>query len=432
MKYDVVVVGGGFAGFGAAIGSARAGAKTLLIEAGGSLGGLGINGLVNPFMKFDYDGEELVQGAFKELVEALKKDAAYHGRAFNYELVKYHLARLLKENQVDILLYHQVIGLEKLARKINKVKAFSYGEYIDIYAEEFIDCTGDSILGKLAGLTLFQGDEKTGSNQALTQMFVLDGVNLKKTMKYVRNNPDDFFSWVNPAQDGIATSVAGFFGLIKKARADGMDLPRDHFFFIKLPQGEGVVVNTGHIIVNDANDPLNISRAQLEGLEQTRNLTLFAQRYLPGFKDCYLQQSANQIGIRESSRIKGRYIFRQSDVDNFEKFDDAVVKAIYGVDIHHNEDQESEKEVKLDYSNYYEIPARALIAAELDNLLMAGRNLSADFGGQSAVRIMPTCCGMGQGAGVIAALACQIGCKPAEVEDVLFQLELTKQGANIR
>lgn len=430
MEYDVTVVGAGMAGIGAALGSAQTGARTLLVEASGILGGMATNGLVNPFMKFDYQGEDLVEGVFKELIIALKDESAYQGRAFSYESLKYHLARLLKEKQVDVLLYHQLVDLEIANRKISQIKVYSKGNYLNIKSNEYIDCTGDSVLGKLADITLLKGHEVTGDNQAMTQMFVLNNVQLEETMDYVRSHPDDFFSWVNTEEKGIATSVAGFFSLVEEAKADGLALPRDHFFFIKLPQG-GVVVNTGHIIIDDANDPLEISRAQLDGFEQTRNLTHFAREYLPGFENSYLLQSASQIGIRESARIKGRYIFKEDDVVNFSKFDDAVVKAIYGVDIHKNTDEDNEKEVKLDYSNYYEIPARALMAAELDNLLMAGRNLSADFGGQSAVRIMPTCCGMGQGAGVIAALAAMQKMNPFEIAAEEFQKELRKQGANI-
>lgn len=429
-KYDVVV-GGGFAGFGAAIGSAKAGARTMLIEATGACGGLGVNGLVNPFMKYDYHGENLVQGVFHELVERLQDDSAYAGRAFSYEAVKYHMVELLQKNNVDILLYHQVVGLEKKERKISKVKVYSFGKFTDIKADLYIDCTGDSILGKLADLTLFCGDEESRKNQAMTQMFVLARINLAKTMDYVRKNPDDFFNWVNPQEVGIATSIAGFFNLIKKAKNNGLNLPSDHFFFIRLPEKDAVVVNTGHILVDNANNPATISEAQITGLKQTRNLTIFAQKYLPGFEDCYLRQTAVQVGIRESAKIKGEYVFSQSDVENFAKFDDAVAKGIYGVNIHENENKENNRNIKLNYSDYYEIPARFLISSELNNLLMAGRNLSADFGGQSAVRIMPSCCGMGQGAGVIAALAAKKRKKPVELLPAEFQGELKRQGANL-
>lgn len=432
LDYDIVVVGAGFAGFGAAIGASRLGMRTLLVESTGVIGGLGVNGLVNPFMKYDYADQILIQGVFTELIDRLKEEGAYVGRAFSYEAVKYHLVDLLKKNQVEILLYTQIVSAELVDRKILKLIGSSSGTTIEITGKEFVDCTGDAILGKLTKSRLLIGDEQTGENQALTQMFVLENVQLAKTMAYVRQNPEDFFSWVNPEQQDIAISVAGFFKLVEKATEEGMSLPRDHFFFIQLPEKSSVAVNTGHIIISDANDPLAISQAQLEGLEQSRQLLMFAKKYIPGFAECYLRQTASQIGIRESARIKGEYIFQKSDVLNFVKFPDAVVKAIYGVDIHQNTDEKSEKEVVLNYTDYYEIPARALIAADLDNLLMAGRNLSADFGAQSAVRIMPTCCGMGQGAGVIAALAALSGRKPAEITSEEFQKELKNQGANLR
>lgn len=431
LDFDIVVVGAGLAGFAAAIGASKLGMKTLLVESTGVIGGLGVNGLVNPFMKYDYAGKDLIQGVFSELIKRLKKAGGYVGRAFNYEALKYHLVNLLKENKVNILLYTQIVDLQIFEKKIQKIIGSAAGQLVEISGKQFIDCTGDAVLGKLAELTLLTGDEQSRQNQAVTQMFVLDNVQLNKTMEYVQQHPDDFFSWVNHQQKDIAISVAGFFKLVEQAIAEGMDLPRDHFFFIQLPEKTSVVVNTGHISITDANSPLAVSAAQLTGLEQTHQLTAFAQKYLPGFEDCYLQQSAAQIGIRESARIKGKYIFQQSDVTDFRKFPDAVVKAIYGVDIHQNQDEPSVKEVVLSYTDYYEIPARALIAAELDNLLMAGRNLSADFGGQSAVRIMPTCCGTGQGAGVIAALAALTGRKPADITAAEFQAELKKQGANL-
>lgn len=431
LDFDIVVVGAGFAGFAAAIGASRLGMKTLLVESTGVIGGLGVNGLVNPFMKYDFQGEKLIQGVFTELIDRLTAEGNYVGRAFSYEAVKYQLANLLKENGVEILLYTPIVDVQVVENRIEKVIGTSYGRRVEINGKQFIDCTGDAILGKLAETTLLIGDDQTGINQAVTQMFVLDNVQLAKTMEYVQEHPDDFFSWVNPQQQDIAISVAGFFKLVEKATEDGMNLPRDHFFFIQLPEKTSVVVNTGHISISDANDPLAVSEAQLTGLEQTHQLTAFARKYLPGFEDCYLGQTPAQIGIRESARIKGKYIFQESDVKNFVKFPDAVVKAIYGVDIHQNEDEESEKEVVLNYTDYYEIPARALIADELDNLLMAGRNLSADFGGQSAVRIMPTCCGLGQGAGVIAGLAAMTGRRPADISSAEFQHELKKQGANL-
>ncbi len=430
-KYDVIVVGGGLAGCGAAVGAAQAGADVLLLEATGVLGGLGVNGLVNPFMKFDQAGIDLAQGFFAQLVAKLKADNAYQGRAFDPESLKYNLSKLLQQVGVDILLYHQVVDLKTVADKITEVTTFAQGERSRYQADQFIDCSGDAVLGKLADLTVFTGEETTGCQQALTQMFILEGVDLAATLDYVRYNPEEFMDWVTPEQTETATSIAGFFSQVAAAKADGWELPCDYFFFVELPRKGAVVVNTGHIEIKEIT-AREVSNAQLIGWQQTKQLTDFARQYLPGFDGCYLSQSANQIGIRESGRIKGNYIFTRTDVETGAKFPDAVVKGAYGVDIHSDElDEETEGVTNL-AEDYYEIPVRSLIAAQLDNLLMGGRNLSADFGAQSAARIMPTSCGMGQGAGVAAALAVAKKISPAEVGPSKLQTELKRQGVNIR
>ena len=423
MNYDVAIVGGGISGFHAAIAASRCGLKTLLIEKNSTIGGLTTLGLVNPFMKYWLDEEVLVKGIFYELTERLKKNYGIFYNTVDSELMKIEMMKMIKKSKVELLLRTMVIDVESTKDKINSLQVqSSNGEKFNIESDFFVDASGDGIVGYLSGNECLVGDMK-GNNQALTIMFTIGGVDFTEVVEDVRNDPNNFFAWVSPNMEVI--SVAGYFKEIEEAKKEGHNLPIDHFFYVQLPGDNRVTVNTMNISKN-AIDNLKLSRSVVDGTIMVDQIFNFAKKYVKGFENSYLEKIAPEIGIRESRRIKGLYIFTGEDVRNYRKFPDGVVKGCYGIDIH-SETKKINEEEKIfipQYDNYYEIPLRSLISQKFSNLAIVGRCFSSDFEGQSAARIQPTCAGMGQAIGTAIYLAMENNCPLSIIsrEDIESQL----------
>jgi len=423
MNYDVAIVGGGISGFHAAIAASRCGLKTLLIEKNSTIGGLTTLGLVNPFMKYWLDEEVLVKGIFYELTERLKKNYGIFYNTVDSELMKIEMMKMIKKSKVELLLRTMVIDVESTKDKINSLQVqSSNGEKFNIESDFFVDASGDGIVGYLSGNECLVGDMK-GNNQALTIMFTIGGVDFTEVVEDVRSDPNNFFAWVSPNMEVI--SVAGYFKEIEEAKKEGHNLPIDHFFYVQLPGDNRVTVNTMNISKN-AIDNLKLSRSVVDGTIMVDQIFNFAKKYVKGFENSYLEKIAPEIGIRESRRIKGLYIFTGEDVRNYRKFPDGVVKGCYGIDIH-SETKKINEEEKIfipQYDNYYEIPLRSLISQKFSNLAIVGRCFSSDFEGQSAARIQPTCAGMGQAIGTAIYLAMENNCPLSIIsrEDIESQL----------
>lgn len=425
MKYDLTIVGGGISGFHAAIAAARCGLKTLLIEKSSTIGGLTTLGLVNPFMKYWLDEEVLVKGIFYELTERLKKNYGIFSNTVDSELMKIEMMKMIKESKVELLLRTMVIDVESTKDKINSLQVqSSNGEKFNIESDFFVDASGDGIVGYLSGNECLVGDMK-GNNQALTIMFTIGGVDFTEVVEDVRNDPNNFFAWVSPNMEVI--SVAGYFKEIEEAKKEGYNLPIDHFFYVQLPGDNRVTVNTMNISKN-AIDNLKLSRSVVDGTIMIDQMFNFAKKYVKGFENSYLEIIAPEIGIRESRRIKGLYIFTGEDVRNYRKFPDGVVKGCYGIDIHSETKKINEKEKNFipQYGNYYEIPLRSLISQKFSNLAIVGRCFSSDFEGQSAARIQPTCAGMGQAIGTAIYLALKNNCSLTNVSRKEIENQLSK------
>ena len=404
MRSDLVIFGGGMAGIHCALAAGRLGKKVLLVEQSGTLGGMATSGLVNPFMRYWLNGEHLIQGIFSELLGRVDALGGILANTFDSELMRVALHAMMgKEHNLTCLFHAQPVAATVKGKNILSAKIMTtLSEQIEVEAAHWVDTTGHAAFAHLCGAETCSGDE-TGQNQALTTMFVISGVDFSKIKADVKENPDNFLAWVHPDMEII--SCAGYFDEIERARKVGMEYPNTHFFFVQLPGKGRVSVNTTHIAAT-ATESFAISRAINEGVKQALTVYQFAKEYVSGFENATLEKIAPQIGIRENRRVKGRYTFSTQDVLKANKFEDGVVKACYGIDIHKKESKltDSDKAFVPKYTDYYEIPLRALISADFENLFMAGRCLSSDFGGQSAARIMPSCAGMGQALGIYLAL----------------------------
>ncbi len=440
--YDVIVAGGGLSGISAAIGSARLGARTLLIERYGFLGGLATAGLVNPFMSWQTStGKPLVGGIFTELCERMDSMDGMLGGAFDPEIMKYVTQEMVLESGAELLQHSAVIDVHVDKNKISRLSVEEKSGICDLRSKIVIDATGDADVAAMAGVDYELGDPATGATQAMTLMFTLGDVDIRKSLVYAMENPAEM-RFPKPTSDHeidkmleSAVGIAGFYAKVEEARSKReFPLQQDMVFFISLPMPRQVIVNTTHIGNVDGTSSEDLTRAEVEGRRQAISLVKFFREYIPGFENTYLLQTAAQVGIRETRRITGEYIFSAQDVIAARKFPDAVLRSAYPVDVHtaskgYTRGEERQPPSAPPPGDWYEVPYRCLLPKTIDNLLVAGRCISASHEGQGAVRIMPNCIALGQAAGTAAALSLQERVMPRQLNPVLLKSILVKNGA---
>lgn len=444
-QYDVIVAGGGLAGVAASVSAARQGMKTLLVERYGFLGGMGTAGLVNPFMSSNTStGVPLVGGIYTEICDRMRAIDGMLDRAFDPEAMKYVLQEMVVESGVEILFHSCVTDVVMSGNRITGLQLTCKSGRLAVTAQVVIDATGDADAAAFAGVPYEFGNPAIGMSQAMTLMFTVGGVNLRESLLYAMRNPDEM-RFPKPADESAvdkmlkgAIGVAGFYKEVEFAKRVGeFPLEQDMVFFISLPHSGQVVVNTTHIGGIDGTRSEDLTKAEIEGRRQVFALMKFMVRYLPGFEDAYLMQTAAQIGVRESRRIVGEYIFTVDDVKNGTRFEDCVLRSAYPVDIHssvgkgYSRDEDPRPPLIPPAGSWYEVPYRCLVPMKVDGLLVAGRCASASHEGHSAVRIMPNCIALGQAAGTAAALSVKSGMMPRHVDVSNLRSVLLDSGAII-
>jgi hypothetical protein len=404
--FDIIVVGAGIAGLCAAIKAGKLGAKVLIIEHFSFLGGMSTAGMVSPFMKHQINGETLVNGIFNDLENEMRLQNGMIDNGFYANSFRNAAYNLIKDNNVSVLFNTQIISVNIINNTIQSIDIFSQGEILTLYAKIFIDTSGDAILAYLGNFPYVKGDEKTGKLQALTLFFRLGGINMIKALDYVKNNKHDFFNWMDFNFDlNKIISVAGYFSNVKKAIAEKR-LSNDvqYIFFTTLPSSGEASFNTTNILGLDGSNTFEITKAELIGRQQVKEVVKILKKEIPGFEDSFLLETAMHVGVRETRRVIGEYIITGDDIRKGRKFYDAIARGCYGIDIHGQKDENSVME-ELPEGEYYEIPLRALIVKNATNLLAAGRCISATREGHAALRIMPTSAATGEACGALAALA---------------------------
>lgn len=443
ISYDTIIAGGGIAGFSAAVTSARLGAKTLLIERYGFLGGLATAGLVNPFMTHRTStGYPLIGGIYSDICAKLAEIDGIKGNTFDSEAMKFVLQEMAVETGVELLLHSWVSGVVmdgtavRGLKVVNKSGERAYGAY------RIVDATGDGDIAAFAGAP-FEIGGQDGVPQAMTMMLDVGGVDPACALAYVRDHPDQFrFPVLPPDSDteelakGII-SVAGYYDLVAQARERGeYPLPGDLIFYISRPRTGEVVFNTTHIGGVNGTDAYDLTKAEIEGRRQAAALVKFVKKHIPGFESAYLLRVAAQIGVRETRRITGRYVFNGEDVAEARKFEDAIARLAYPVDVHSGKGEGYTKDEEMVVrpvmpppGDWYEIPYRCLIPLGVESLLVAGRCVSSTQSGHGAIRIIPCCAATGQAAGAAAALSVHENVSVGNLDVDLLLAALRKQGA---
>lgn len=406
-KYDLIVVGGGTSGVVCSVSAARAGLKVLLIEKNSFLGGTMTGALVTPMMK------NLAQEN-NSIMDEILQELASNGDSINYqgdnqgwfnpEIMKCVLDDICIESGVQVLFDTVVISSDTLGKNIESVECFNKSGRKYFGAKYFVDATGDADLAALSGVPFEVGDY--GRTQPVSLRFNMSGINIEKFSLWLENFDDNRnVTTVFRKNGNIYLSTACTFDnkdwrlrpLFEKALEEGIVKPSDckYFQIFSIPgQNGSIAFNCPRIdlIINplNAND---ISKALVEGRKSIRRIAKFCQKFLPGFENSYISAIANNLGVRDSRRIKGKYCLSKDDLSRI--VENPVAKSDYPFDVHSNSQDKS----ILSKRAYYEIPLESLQVNEFDNLLVVGRSISSDFLMQSSLRIQPNCFAMGEFAG---------------------------------
>lgn len=406
-KYDVVVVGGGFAGVGAAIAAAREGKKVRLIEKYNALGGAAVYDLVNPFMRYwawkDDNRKEKIMlsaGIFSEIIEKIKEMDGFRDPGcthFNDEYLKVILNRMMLDAGVELLYGTYVVGANMNGKKIESVTVSNVSGTYDIYADQFIDATGDANLAHLAGFPYKIGRESDGLCQPMTLCFRVANVDLTGT-DYVSLKTEMNALYTRLKEEGEITN------------------PREDILMFRTLVDNIMHFNTTRVVKLDPTNAEDVTKAEIIAREQIFELYDILRENIPAFKNAMLISSGIQIGARESRMIVGEHTLNKDEMLAYTKFEDGIAACNYDIDIH-SPDGSGTSHFYFPAGTYYTIPYGCLVPVESENLLVAGRCISATHEAQASIRIMPTVCTIGEAAGVAAAIACtdNVGVKKIDV-----------------
>jgi hypothetical protein len=401
---DVVVCGGGPAGFAAAVSAARKGASVTLIESQGCLGGIWTCGLLVSLL--DYENKAGLMAELVSLLDA-RGARAYNSlkqptQIFDPEVVKLLLEMLCEEAGVKIHLHTGVAAAVKTGRWLTHIITESVSGRTAIAGSVFVDATGNGNLGALSGCGFDFGHPESGMSQPMSMLALIGGLNAPDIREFFVDEPGQ--PWAPPKIKLREIMERG--GHTPSYSKPTLWRVRDDLFCMMANHEYGV---------SGLSEP-DVTRATLRARRELHAM-IDALRSAGGiWENIYLVATPEQIGIREGRRLHGLYTLSVDDLKEGRRFDDGICRVTFNVDIHsldpskHKEMEEIPWQMKA-----YDIPLRALIAKDVDNLMFAGRCISGDFFAHASYRVTGNAVVMGEAAGKASAAAVRRNCFPSEV-----------------
>jgi hypothetical protein len=400
-----------------AIAAARQGARVLLVDRYGFLGGTATAAMVGCFCGVYTCGPNathqlLVGGLPRETMTRLEAAGAgykyRHRFQVDHEAFKVVLDQWILEAGVELLLHTTVVDALVVRGAIAGVVVEHKGGREAIRARRVIDASGDGDVSAHAGAPFEKGDDN-GDLQAPTMVFYMGDVDIERAMRVPESEI---------RRKLMEVTAAGEFSF-----------PRYSGSFSPTPQPRKVHVNMSRVPNVDGTDPWSLTAGTLEGRRQVDSFARFLVKYIDGFEAARVDAIAPQLGVRETRRIMGEHVLTRDDVLGARKFDDAICRSSWPIEDHSNGVETIR--LHLPGDDFYHVPFGCLVPLEIDNLLLAGRCVSATHDGQASVRVMGPGMAMGEAAGTAAALSLRAGVAPRRLAVSALRGDLLGRGVLI-
>lgn len=400
--YDVIVAGGGASGLIAAVAAARLGARTLLVEKHGCLGGTATSAYVAQYLGFFHGERQAVFGLPLELAERIVAAGGSAGFAsytmgeaaavplvvrhfpFNPEVVKIVADELAADAGVDVLFHARTTGAHLDGGRVAGITAHHIGGHDTFSADAVVDATGDAVVAHGAGVPMLEDEERRQPN---TLCFRLSNVDVQQFRALGRNFKRE-------------RVLAGI---------ERGELYWQSISFVSTPAGTDAICLMSRIVGRNSLDFVDASEQERIGRAQIKTIVGFLKREIPGFENAILCHIAAQVGTRETRRIEGRHLLTADDIFAGRTYRDAIALGVGPMDVH----EQNGTGIKLEMPpSPFEIPLAAMLPRDVDGLVVTGRAISATHDANSGARHMATAMSLGQAAGVTAALRSRAGAMP--------------------
>lgn len=440
LETDVLVIGGGTSGVGAAIAAARTGARTLLIERYGFLGGVANVGLcLHTF--HSSQGERVVAGIPWEMITRMKDLGGSTGPVYienahmktttpiDVEVMKFVSQEMVIEAGAEILYHTSPSDVLVEGNKVAGVVVSNKGGTTEIRAKVVIDASGDGDIATWAGVPFEKGRTSDGKMQRMSMVFKIGNVNMPQAFETIGKGA----AWAPLPLTGESYPVwwsATLANFKSEAIKEGLFLGTDEFWGNTVRARE-TNINASRIQGLDGTNANDLTRGEIEGKRQVFELARFLRKYVPGFEGSFIAATAPFVGVRETRRMIGEYQLTGEDCLSGRKFEDGIAKVGYPIDIH---DPTSGKTLFTPIAGEdgsYDIPYRCLVPKGVDGLLLAGRCISTTHEAMASTRTMITGMMVGQAAGTAASIAIKQGSSPRAVHPGELRTELRRQGVHL-
>lgn len=390
-KYDVIVVGSGPAGIGAAVSAGRNGAKTLLIESCGRVGGISTSGMMSHFT--GTVGNRIYHEVLERASEKNLYDKTKSTITIDPELLTLTYIEMLEEANVDILLYTTFCDAIVENNILKGIICHSKDGFTAFYSDVVIDASGDGDVAYKCGVPFTLGRENDNKMQPATLMFKVGGVDMSRAVF-----PGSFETLVETDK-----------GELQALARQKLPAPAGHVLLYKSTLPGVVTCNMTNITDINGTSAEDLTKAEIVCRKQMPEILKFLHEYAPGYENCYIVGSASLIGIRETRHFEGIKTITEKEIENAIQHDDYVVyDAYFNFDVHNISGSGLDKtgcQHKFYQKHGYTIPYGCLVPKKIKGLLLSGRNISGTHIAHSNYRAMPICMGTGEAAGIAAAIA---------------------------